>query len=367
MATLQLTQASSTTPDSASGYWIFGRRTDLGWFVLSLAVPLLLYLPIYWLVGSASVWPLYLVYVACFATPHLWLTWAVTLPQSARGLYTWQTFGISFAVTGAMMAAVPLTQAFGGWDLFFTAVTMYGVYHIFKQHLGILKIYDAKYAQVHGDASVFRDLLPFHRLCTLTFALPVFYVWQMPPIEVVVGIQTFTLLTPQMPSWLLLPYLAAMGVFLAQTVHVLLRRHQEQKPFPQGHVALALAAAVSYGVAFGLVPTKDYLLTLAIFITYHDLQYWGFVWNFHRGRSGAFAAAGRPLAFLDRLARDNRVWSYFGVAFLYSVVVILTLAVSPPTVAIALVVFYNVIHYVMDGYVWKRKHNPSLSEHLGLR
>lgn len=367
MATLPLTQAPAPSQAAAPGYWIFGRRQDLGWFVCSLAVPLLLYLPIYWLVGSSSVWPLYLIYVACFATPHLWLTWAVTLPKSARGLYTWQTFAISFAVTGALMAAVPLTQRFGGWDLLFTAVTMYGVYHIFKQHLGILKIYDAKYAQVHGDTSVFKDFVPFHRLCTLAFALPVLYVWQMPPIEVVVGIQKFTLWTPQLPGWLLIPYVAVMGVFAVQTALALLRRHRDQKPFPQAHVALALAAAVSYGVAFGLVPTKAYLLTLAIFITYHDLQYWGFVWNFHKGRSDVFASTGRSLAFLDRLAKDDRVWSYFGVAFLYSALVILTLAASPPTVAIALVVFYNVIHYVMDGFVWQRRHNPTLSQHLGLR
>lgn len=367
MATLPLAQAPAPPHEATPGYWIFGRRTDLGWFVFSLAVPLLLYLPIYWLLGSSSVWPLYLIYVACFATPHLWLTWAVTLPGSARGLYSWQTFGISFAVTGALMAAVPLTQRFGGWDLLFTAVTMYGVYHIFKQHLGILKIYDAKYAQVYQDASVFADLVPFHRLCTLAFALPVFWVWQLPPLEVVVGIQRFTLLTPQMPGWLLLPYLGVMGVFAVQTLAVLVARHRAKKPFPRAHVALALAAATSYLVAFGLVPPKDYLLTLAIFITYHDLQYWGFVWNFHRGRSGAFLAEGRTLSWLDRLARDNRVWSYFGLAFLYSALVILTLAVSPPTVAIALVVFYNVIHYAMDGYVWQRRHNPTLSAHLGLR
>lgn len=366
MATLPLTHLPATGAEPATGYWLFGRRADLGWFVFSVAVPLLLYLPTYWLLGSASVWPLYLVYVAGFATPHLWLTWAVTVTPSSRGLYSWQTFGLSFAVTGLLVAAVPLTERFGGWDLFFTVVTLYGVYHIFKQHLGILKIYDAKYAQVHGDPSVFRDLVPFHRLCTLAFALPVFWVWQLPPIQVVVGIQKFTLLTPHLPAWSLAPYYAAMAGFALWTLGALRRRHLAGKPLPTAHLALAAAAGLSYWVAFALVPTQDYLLTLAIFITYHDLQYWGFVWHFQRRRSLALEAEGKPLDWLHRLARDNRIYRYFGVAFLYSALVVATLVVAPPTVAIALVVFYNVVHYVMDGYVWKRRHHPLLPSHLGL-
>ena len=53
--------APAAAPPRADGYWLFGRRADLGWFGASLLVPLAVYQPAYWAFGHAAVWPLYLI------------------------------------------------------------------------------------------------------------------------------------------------------------------------------------------------------------------------------------------------------------------------------------------------------------------
>ncbi len=352
----------------ASGYWLFGRRADLGWFGGSLLVPLAVYLPAYWAWGSAAVWPLYLLYVACFATPHTWFTYAVSATPTAdsAGWYTRRSFWTPYLATLGLVALIPIAEWAGMWDLYFTMVTMVGFYHVYKQHLGLLKIYDARYAQVHEDPAIFAAMQPFHALCTLAFALPVFWVWLQPEFEVVIGVQRFVLLHPQLPAWSLVPLAGAMLWFGGRTAVALAARHRAGRPFPLGHMVLAGAAMASYVVAFGLIPPKDYLLTVAIFITYHDLQYAGFVWHFQRSRSAIEAEMGTPLDAVHRWALENKALPYFGLAFLFSLAVVAVIVAVPPAVALAVIVLHNNLHYFMDGCIWQRKHNPLVHAHLGM-
>lgn len=367
MATLPLTgKPCANAAARSSGGWLFGQRTDLMWFGASVIVPLALYLPPYWAFGSAAVWPLYLIYVACFATPHTWFTYAVTATPTAHGMYSRASFWGPYALTLGLVAAIPLAEWAGLWDLFFTMVTMLGFYHVYKQHLGMLRIYDARYADFFADRTIFADLAPFHRFCVLAFALPVFWVWLQPEFEVVVGIQRFLLLHPVVPAWAIAPYAVGMAGCALATARVLVVRHLAGRPFPSGHMVLATAALVSYGVAFALIPPRDYLLSVAIFITYHDLQYAGFVWHFQQGRSRVEAGQDRPLDFIHRWAVEHRAWPYFGLAFLFSAVVVGVVVSVPPALALAVIVLHNNLHYLLDGTIWQRKHNPSLHSHLGL-
>jgi hypothetical protein len=370
MTTIPFTGAATTAEgvQAAEGYWLFGPRADVGWFGLSLLVPLLLYLPAYWIFGSAAVWPLYAVYVACFATPHTWFTYAVTATPTAEagGWYSRTSFWAPYAATLGLVALIPVAEWAGMWDLFFTMITMVGFYHVYKQHLGLLRIYDARYAQVHEDRSIFAAMAPFHALCALAFALPVFWVWLQPEFEVVIGVQRFTLLHPVLPAWALLPYLAAMAWFGGRAAWALAARRRAGRPLPVGHLVLAGAAAVSYVAAFGLVPPKDYLLTVAIFITYHDIQYAGFVWHFQRSRSEVEAEMGTPLDAIHRWALERKALPYFGVAFLFSLAILAVLVAVPPAVALAVIVLHNNLHYFMDGCIWQRKHNPLVHAHLGM-
>ena len=360
--------APAAAPTQADGYWLFGRQADLGWFGASLLVPLAVYLPAYWAFGHAAVWPLYLIYVACFATPHTWFTYAVsaTPTADAEAWYTRRSFWLPYAATLALVALIPVAELLGLWDLYFTMVTMVGFYHVYKQHLGLLRMYDARYAQVHEDPTIFAAMRPFHALCALAFALPVFWVWLQPQFEVVVGVQRFLLLHPVLPAWALAPLGVAILWYGARTARGLAARHRAGRPFPLGHLVLAGTAMASYVAAFGLVPPQDYLLTVAIFITYHDIQYAGFVWHFQRSRSAIAAQAGTPLDLVHRLALENRALPYFGLAFLFSLVVVGVIVAVPPAVALAVIVLHNNLHYFMDGTIWQRKHNPLVHAHLGM-
>lgn len=367
MATLPLTETTAeSSPTLAGGYWLFGRRADLGWFGWSLLIPLAVYLGPYAHWGHPAVWPLYLLYVVGFATPHTWLTYAVTLPGSARRLYDPRSFWHPLAATAVIAALVPLSQWYGGWDALFTAVTLLGFYHIGKQHLGILRIYDAKYAQVYDDPTIFAAMRPFHALWVLAFTLPVFYVWLSPSLSVVVDRQAFTLLSPHLPGWALTPLLVAMAWYGATTLRHLWQRRLEGKPLPTAHLVSALTSGLSYLIAFAVVPPDDYLLTLAIFISFHDLQYFGFVWHFQRQRAARLQAAGTGLDVIHRWALADQWGRYFGLAFAFSLALVGVLSAVPTTAALTIVVFHNTLHYLMDGWIWKRQHHPTLSQDLGL-
>ncbi|MBC7544662.1 MAG: hypothetical protein H7338_18220 [Candidatus Sericytochromatia bacterium] len=367
MATLSLETTQTRTPDrQAEGYWLFGRKKDLGWFIWSLLIPLAVYLPAYAIWGKASIWPLYVIYVVAFATPHTWLTYAVSLPSSARGLYSRRSFWQPVLATAALATLVPFSQVYGGWDALFTFVTLLGFYHIGKQHVGILRMYDTKFAQVIGDRTIFTDLKPFHDFCVLAFAMPVLYVWLFPSLEIVVDRQTFTLLTPHIPVWSLIPIVAAMAWYALRTVQVLKRRAAKGKPLPSAHLATAAVACASYLIAFAAVRTEDYLLTLAIFITFHDIQYGGFVWHFQRQRAQRAAQAGQSLDRIHLWAKDNRYGRYFGLALAFSVGLVGLLSIVPATVALTIVVFHNTLHYLMDGWIWKRQNNPTVHLDLGI-
>jgi hypothetical protein len=197
-------------------------------------------------------------------------------------------------------------------------------------------------------------------------ALPILVVWVQPQFEVVVDIQRFTLLHPVLPGWTLLPYAAALAWFGGRTAMTLAVRKREGRPFPTGHFVLAGAALASYAAAFGLVPPRDYLLTVAIFITYHDLQYAGFVWGFQRVRAEVEHVHGTTLDRIHRWALERKALPYFGAALAFSFAVVGAIAVSPPALALVLVVLHNNLHYFMDGRIWQRKHNPLVHAHLGM-
>jgi len=207
---------------------------------------------------------------------------------------------------------------------------------------------------------------PFHTLWVLAFALPVLYVWLSPSVHVVVDRQTFTLLSPDLPGWAITPLLAAMGWYALQSARLLWARHVAGKPLPTAHLVSALTSGLSYLVAFACVPAQDYLLTLAIFISFHDLQYFGFVWHFQRRRAERLADEGVALDPIHRWAGANQWGRYFGLAFAFSLGLVALLSAMPTTAGLTIVVFHNTLHYLMDGWIWKRQNHATLSLDMGL-
>jgi hypothetical protein len=107
-------------------------------------------------------------------------------------------------------------------------------------------------------------------------------------------------------------------------------------------------------------------LTVAIFITYHDLQYGGFVWHFQRLRGRHEAARGARLDAIHRWAAQGRFVPYFALAFAYSAAVFAVMMALPTLWAMAFVTFQTMVHQIMDGWIWKRRYYPQLQAHLGL-
>lgn len=359
--------AVAAAPASAAAEaqpWLFSARHDLGWAMAAILLPLLVYLPPYWAWGGAAVWPMYLVYVAAFATPHTWFTYAVMATPSGHGHYSRATLWVPLAMALGLVALFPLAAWLGtwAWDAFFTATVLIGYHHVWKQHLGLWKLYDRRYL-AHSDAGAEKPLAWLRGAGTVAFLAPLLYVWGQPQVKVVVDKQAFTLLHPMLPefAWALLAGLCAV---VALGAVVALRPGRPGRPWPVGQFSVLAVGALSYGLAFALIAPQHFLLSVALFITAHDLQYGGFVWGFQRGRAQAEAAQGQSLDRVHTWALKGHWLPYFGAAFVFSALVVGAIAVSPEGLALALVVFHNHLHYFVDRFAWRREHNPALGRHM---
>lgn len=348
----------------AASPWLFSARHDLGWALASLLVPLLVYLPPYFAWGPAAVWPLYLVYVAGFATPHTWFTYAVMATPSGHHHHSRSTLWVPLAMALGLVALLPVAAWAGpwAWDAFFTATVLIGYHHVWRQHLGLWKLLDRRYLAL-SDAGADGPLAWLRGAAWVGFLAPVAYVWAQPEVAVVVDKQAFTLLHPMLPPWLWGAMAGGSGL-VALGALVALKPGSPGRPVPWGQLTALAVGALSYGLAFGLVAPKDFLLSVAIFITTHDLQYAGFVWGFQRRRAQAEAASGQALDRVHTWALQGRWAPYFGLCFLFSALVVGAIALSPEGLALILVVLHNHLHYFVDAFCWRRDHNPALGRHM---
>lgn len=357
-------QGQAPLAGASRGLWLFGQRHDLAWSWVAALVPLAVYLPPYLLWGSAAVWPLYLVYVAAFAIPHTWLTFAVMATPSGHRHYSRQSLWWPLAMTMGVVVAFPLAAWWGpwAWDAFFTATVLIGYHHVWKQHLGLWKLYDRQLlAQAEPGAK--RSLTALRWAATWGFLAPVVYAWGQPVVHVKIDRQAFHLLHPLLPeaawSW----WVGACALVAALAL-LSYRPGRPGRPWPVGQLSLLAVGGLSYGVAFGAVAPKDFLLSVAIFITAHDLQYGGFVWGFQQRRAQAKAQAGEGLDRIHRWALAGRWAPYFALCFVFSALLVGVISAAPEGLAFVVVIAHNHLHYFLDRFAWRREHNPALGHHM---
>jgi hypothetical protein len=289
--------------------------------------------------------------------PHVLTTSArIWLDPRERSRY-WAHYLASFAVVGAVVAVL----WFGGWLVTLLAIWAYWqVFHVLKQHFGIINIYAAKngykgprnkikyalyatclapvmFRAAHGLRFSEYDVLG-HRLPFSNLSVPV------PPIPGAVVIAAFGC--------------AAVLLLVAVIEQVNLKRGG-RRSLPAMSIATFVIAALSYNLSYLLV--SDLFALILIATTTHSLQYHLINWTRNNTR---FAHPENPddkKLLLARLSTRKALPLY--IAFFAGLGV---LAGQLDTIIFAVPLTFVLHHFYMDGSLWKSKSNPELAYDLGI-
>lgn len=341
--------------------WLANRKYDAAFFHLPALACLLLLLP-YARWGTSAVLPIYTAYLVFFGLPHNYLTWSTILPRNAGRSVDMELVKTASLAVLAFCILIPLSAGTDLNDWLLTGIGLLSLWHAYRQHHGICKIYDAVQARRTGDMTIFAD----RKALNLFFGLAVFgvVVWAFTKPELTYFLlpeEKYRFVHPVVPWEIFRLYEAvtlAAGAWGFKRAVIDRARDGKFIPWPQlSLMALALATFI---VPYLFLPIEAMPLAVAIATVFHNVQYFGFVWLYERNRTEDLPQYEALLGTPQRLAREGAWKHYFGYALAFSGAVI-AIYVSLPHQAGAFVIYFLAVsHYIVDGYLWRRDRNRAM-------
>lgn len=342
--------------------WIISGWTDLFWFTVGGAA----FAYVFWALWRFTHVPLILlvgVWAVVFDETHGFATISRTYldaqERERRGRWLWGSLAF-FILVGPIMILLHL----GDWlEL---ATTLWGYYHVFKQHYGFLMMYKKKN----------RDFLPEDtRIDKLFFAVAFYYPFLTYPLH---SKQAAAILPfPILPRPAAVYQNVLLFVLILVTLAYVVRQVQKLRQglplnWPK-QLLLASAIPINFVLFRSAMPLLGVYAAVTIF---HNVQYHRLVWFYNQNKYGrrAVSAAKYGLATLV-----NRRWlTYVAAAAVYAVI----FDVVPRFVLKQQVGLMNVgtrnhiifsffaapglLHYWIDGHIWKMRSDPDLRTYLRL-
>lgn len=346
--------------------WLGTPKFDLSFFHFSGLLCLLLLLPYIW-IGEAVIFPIYNFYLIFFGIPHNYLTWATLLPSTAR-----KTFNMAPIYTAGMICLVialliPLTDGTGMNDWILSLISYVSLWHAYRQHHGICKVYDSIQAKRTGDFTIFQDRKFMNLFMALALNGVLIWAFTHPNIKYFLSVnEMYNLIYPVIPIHIFYIYLTAtlfIGVLAFK--QCIWNRMKAGKFIPWPQILLMSIAILTYIVPYFFIPLSAMPLAVAIGTIFHNIQYFGFVWLFEKYRTKELLDTKIPLQFHQRLVYQKSWVKYFSIALIYSIAMIIFYTITPKHIGMTLIYFTALAHYVIDGYMWKKDHNKLLNPVLG--
>ena len=341
---------------SANNKWLFSREIDLSVFLGSAVLSLLL-LAIGWQLGilneDSPDWT-WISAVLLIDVAHVWSTSFRVYFDAAEfkrriGLYTLvPVFG--YAVGVALYSEGELT--------FWKSLALLAVFHFVRQQYGWVKLYRAKLRE-KSRATLILDaaaiyLATVYPLCFWMTSLPRNFNW-------FVENDFFSL--PQIVETVLFPiYVFALAAYFAKSFY----QYFTAGFLNIGKDIIVLTTAVCWYV--GIVAlNSDYAFTVTNVII-HGVPYFALIYFYAKSRretSGKFyqtissnwlifLATLWALAYIEELFWNRGVWHeheyLFGADWDLE---------SWKTYLVPLLAVPQLTHYILDGFVWKRKNNEN--------
>lgn len=343
--------------------WMKSFSFDLFFLVANGFLCLFLLIP-YMLFGDDAIFPIYNFYLVFFGLPHNFLTWVTIFPQSARNNFNIPKIFAAGIVCFLICLMLPLSSStsLNNWILSF--ISYYSLWHGYRQHYGICKVYDSIQAKRFNDNSIFED----RKWLNLGFGLSLFavLVWAFTHenfIYLLSSTESYSMVYPLIPKNIFYYYtILSAVIFLYGLKIAIYDRAKNNKFVPWPQFILMITALCCYVVPYFFIPVSAMPLAVAIATIFHNIQYFGFVWLYERERSDEFKNLKLPMSAPQSWALNNNWGKYFGLALVYSLTIIGLYFLFPKAIALTFLYFLSLSHYIIDGYIWRRDQNKMLGQ-----
>lgn len=339
--------------------WLFGRRYDLWFFILPGLYLFTFYIP-YFYVGIQWVFLLYLIHHVVFSFPHMFFTGtSLHSDLGHRKVTRWPI------IVCVLVAIASFFTIFSGAEFLrnftFGVILWWGIFHIYMQHLGIFKIYQQVQSKRRSDALSKGDLRFFNVMFFLSVNMGLLHALSSPPIEYV--------LLPELRFKLfsqIIPYgvfrvifygtLTALLVLLYRVVWLRSKRG-EFIPWPQ--LLLLLVCSLSNSLPYVLLPDGGLGMALITQTVFHNIQYLGFVWKYEEIKVDLFLEEKLELRGLQRFVQNKQPGVFYLPAFLFGAAMV-GLLLWHPKFGFTLYLAVTFSHYLIEGFIWRRKYNRNM-------
>lgn len=342
--------------------WIISERVDLLWFTLGgvaaayifwalwrfLHVPLLL---------LVAIWAIVFDETHGFAT--ISRTYFDARERARRGRWLWGSLAFFFAI-GPILILLNL----GDWlEL---ATELWGYYHIFKQHYGFMMIYKAKN----------RDFSPVDiRLDKLFLAAGFYYPFLTYPLHDKEAAELVPFPIPPRTGAIFEDVLLFLLVLIT-LVFVVRQFTKWRERLPLNWPKLMLFAA-AIPINFLLFRSGMPLFGVYAAVTiYHNIQYHRLVWFYNQNKYGRQSDQGKKYGLATLI--NSRWLMYVAFAALYALIFdFVPRFILRPTIGgddanlrnqliFSFFAAPGLLHYWVDGHIWKVRQDPELRDYLQL-
>jgi hypothetical protein len=358
--------AISTLASTKAPVWIVDRGYDLGFFILSLAAPLLLWAAFGagWLTGVA----VYGIFQIAFNMPHNVQTWTMSVFDRQDRAKNGRRYAIALAVILLLFGGTIAVSPGVAFPVVRDALVYWGYYHLVRQHYGFLRLYERRMAIAGSPASALESKAGGRFLDIVSYA-PLLIRFRDPDLMTIhVAGQSFWIRHPVLPTlvWQGIAALYAATILAAIVFHVVAIGRGRRNLGPRA--LLFAAVTICFGLA-GIV-IKDIVVAIAIVTSFHNLQYLGLVWFHNRTRAEIAERESLPRGDNPTIdwIRGGKVVPYGLMTFLYGVVLILPIAIFPDSlVAQVPITTVVALHYYVDSRLWRFGDRPNLARYLRLK
>lgn len=369
--------ATATLPVQApprSG-WIISERTDLVWFTVGGVAAAY----IFWALWRFTHVPLLLlvaIWAIVFDETHGFATISRTYfdaeERAKRGRWLWGSLAFFLLIGPAMILARFHIGGFefDGGDWLELATELWGYYHIFKQHYGFMMLYKTKN----------RDFAPVDmRLDKLFFAAAFYFPFLTYPLHdrEAAELLPFPILPRPAAIFedaLLFALILVTLVYVARQV----KKWREGLPlnWPK-QILLAAAIPINFLLFRSGMPLLGVYAAVTIF---HNIQYHRLVWFYNQNKYGPQGddQPGRARQYGLATLINSRWLFYVAAAALYAIVFdvvprfVLKDGVGLMNIGTRNEVIFSffaapgLLHYWIDGHIWKVRSDPAVREYLQL-
>jgi hypothetical protein len=358
------TAAIAVNPAQAAprAKWIVSPSTDLLWFTIGGVSAAY----VFWALWRFTHVPLLLmvaIWAIVFDETHGFATISRTYfdaeERAKRGRWLWMSLAFFFAVGPALII-------FGLGDILVLATYLWGYYHIFKQHYGFLMMYKKKN----------RDFDPVDMRVDKVFFAAAFYY----------PFVTYPLYNKEAAQLLPFPIPAAAGAIfgdacgVAVIVVTLVYVGRQIDKWRKGmaidwpkQALFAAAIPINYLVFRSAMPLIGVYAAVTIF---HNIQYHRLVWFYNQNKYGH--AAERAWKYGLAALVNTRWLFYIACALLYAVLFdalprfVVGPAIGEEGASLRNQLIFSffaapgLLHYWIDGHIWKVRRDPELKLYLQL-